>query len=142
MAVAAGATGAHVGAFVAEGVEAIGKGYQAVGVECVVLHILNVVTRDGTAYAVALTQNVIYFQGDGGILPFEELVGSLGVPQPALGVVAGRITGRTAVCQVGAQRNRPGQVSAQIEGPAVVVGTLVFLVLHAVGGQQVSVVTP
>lgn len=78
--------------FVAEGVEPVREGYQSVGIEGVIFYVLYVVTGDGSAYAVALPQYVVYFQGDGGIFAFEELVGSLGVPQPALGIVAGRVS--------------------------------------------------
>ena len=68
------------GTFVAEGIEPVGKRYQSVGVERVVLYVLDIVTGNGTAYAVALPQNIIYFHGDSGVFPFEELVGGLGVP--------------------------------------------------------------
>ena len=129
------------GTVVAKSIEPVGKGYQPIGPQCVVFHILDIVTCNRTAYAVALTQNIIDFQGNRGVFPFEELVGGLGIPQPTLGVVTRRVSCRTAVSDVGAQRDGPRQITAHVECAAVVVGTLVVLVLHAVGGQQVAIVS-
>ena len=91
----------HIGFLIAECIESIGEGYQSISIERVIFHILDIVTRDGSSYAVPLSQDVVHLQGDGGVFPFQELIRSLCVSQPALCIVSGRISGRSAVSYIG-----------------------------------------
>lgn len=80
---------AGFGLLAAERIETIGECDHPVARQGVVCHVLNIVTGHRTLHIAALLQYIVIFQHDRRILPFQELVRNLGIPQPLLRVVTG-----------------------------------------------------
>ena len=129
-----------------EGVEAIGEGHHAVTAQGVVADVLDVVAGDVAVDVLALTQDVIDRDGDGGLLVAQELIGQRGVPDPLVAIVTAGVTTGGAVTQVGADDQAEGGRVGAVEhaAPGVDVACIGLEcrrggVLETVTGTQLNV---